>query len=225
MKTGGTRGIYGLLRVGFVVALGMGVAAPFVGVWIWRNTRSPSVSQASPVLARHAPGEIGATSLHPITDAVESTGAGEEPAPPPTPQEPSGARPTADPAASLEELFADPRRRDEAYRARLEADRTAHLQEPYDGAWARGMVTQIEHATSTLVVDDQLQATISDLSCRQRTCLLRLSWPNYDIARAEYVTIASGLRAPCGRSLLLPRPEDSAAPYEATAVLRCRPSP
>jgi len=119
---------------------------------------------------------------------------------------------------------ADPAHEDAASRRRHreahERSLRAHAAEPVSQSWAAS-------TSSTLRADletqrDAIAAELLEVSCRSRSCIARLAWPTYDVARAHYGEL---LHAPsqvrCTREILLPEPPDPSRRYEATAFFDC----
>jgi hypothetical protein len=80
------------------------------------------------------------------------------------------------------------------------------------------------NASDALRASRELSYEITGLSCRSETCLLDVTWPSYEIARREYSEIAISLRVPCGRTVLIPTPEDRSREneYATRVVLHCQ---
>ena len=114
--------------------------------------------------------------------------------------------------------------RDDEFRDFLRSAERAHEVEPVNRSWAYQMEQRVMNASDALRASRELSYEITGLSCRSETCLLDVTWPSYEIARREYSEIAISLRVPCGRTVLIPTPEDRSREneYATRVVLHCQ---
>jgi hypothetical protein len=99
-----------------------------------------------------------------------------------------------------------------------------HRLEPIDRDWSRAASAAIDAALSSLTSDGD-HRTVA-VECKTTSCTATLEWQSFTQARGGYGAIMGRLGTvldlPCGRSIVLPEPEEADRPYQATIVFDCQ---
>jgi hypothetical protein len=200
----------------------IGLAAGALGSAMFSYFRDSNAEvKAPPILRAPAASGEAATALREMRAMLEQERRRQASAPPEVDVESPVPAATAEPPSeeelqlSLEE--------EAAARARAhEAEIQEHAREARDGAWAEDAEAGI---LSTLESLPALGGRVLRVDCRTTTCTSDVAWHNYGAALGGYAAaLHAALPVKCGRSIVLPRPDDASAAYRGTFVFDCETS-
>lgn len=95
-----------------------------------------------------------------------------------------------------------------------------HRREPVDSSWSRSTSELFTSDIESLAEKADLK--LIEVDCKSRSCLATVEWKSFSEAQSNYSALLHhSYAANCSREILLPEPDDLAAPYQATAVFDC----